>query len=150
MPCCFLGFHPITKHLEEFMIGTMETTILENRPRKTIRSGRVHFRSPNRLSVLFPEGNVEEPKPHFRIAPGLDQDRPRSPMRVLLRNSRTSMYLGTKDRWTKDAKEALDFRNGWWATAYAFTMNPRHLVIHYEFENDRYNLHIPVLGHAHG
>jgi hypothetical protein len=68
-------------------------------------------------------------------------------MRVLLRNAKTMKYLGTRERWTEDPSQARDFRNGWWATVYAFTMNPRHLVIYYEFDNDRYNLHIPVLGH---
>jgi hypothetical protein len=69
-------------------------------------------------------------------------------MRVLLLNSKTMMYLGARERWTKDSRQARDFRNGWWATVYAFTMNPRHLVIHYEFDDDRYNLNIPALGRA--
>jgi hypothetical protein len=56
--------------------------------------------------------------------------------------------LGAGDRWTNDPNHAQDFRNGWWATVYAFTMNPRHLVIHYEFDDERYNLRIPVLGQA--
>ena len=68
-------------------------------------------------------------------------------MRVLLRHAKTMKFFRSGESWTKDPKQARDFHNGWWATVCAFTMNPRHLVIHYEFEDDRYNLHIPVLGH---
>ncbi len=67
-------------------------------------------------------------------------------MRVLLRNAKTQKFLASGERWIKDPKEARDFRNGWWATLHAFTKNPRDLVIHYEFDNDRYNLSIAVLG----
>jgi hypothetical protein len=67
-------------------------------------------------------------------------------MRVLLRHAKTMKYLGRAERWTTDSGLARDFRSGWWATVYAFTMNPRHLVIQYEFDDDRYNLNIPVLG----
>jgi hypothetical protein len=76
------------------------------------------------------------------------EDLPKPPMRVLLQNVKTMKFAGAGHRWTKDPKEARDFRNGWWATLHAFTGNPRHLVIQYEFDDDRYNLHIPVLGHS--
>lgn len=42
----------------------------------------------------------------------------------------------------------MDFQSGWWATVHAFTINPRHLEILYEFDDDRYDLHIPVIGRS--
>ncbi len=70
---------------------------------------------------------------------------PQRAMRVLLRNSRTMMYLRSQDHWTKNPRKARDFRNGWWATLCAFTMDPQNLVIQYDFDDDRYNLDIPVV-----
>ncbi len=66
-------------------------------------------------------------------------------MRVLLQNSKTLKFCGAGDRWTNDSARARDFHNGWWAAIHAFSMNPRHLVIHYEFNDERYNLEIPVV-----
>jgi hypothetical protein len=92
----------------------------------------------------------KESKPRFRFhlnALAVEQNLPKSPMRVLLCNAWTGRYIRSGGRWTKDPAQARDFRNGWWATVHAFTINPRDLVLHYVFEDERYNLHIPVLGH---
>src|SRR5580692_12740747 len=117
------------------MTKHMETLMVEDEPRETVRHRRVQQRNAGPLSVVFPEvgcnSKEKESKPRFRmdaIAPVHQGDPPKSGMRVLLRNAKTMKYLGSSERWTKDAKEARDFRNGWWATVYAFTMNPRHLV----------------------
>ncbi len=67
-------------------------------------------------------------------------------MRVLLRDARKMKFVCSGDRWTKDSRQAMDFHNGWWATVHAFTMNPRHLSILYQFGDERYNINIPVLG----
>jgi len=137
------------------MTKYMEALMVEDEPREPVRHRRVQQRNDRQLSGFFSgdgcNSKEKESKPRFQIdaiVPAVEQDPPRSHMRVLLCNAKTMKYLGSRERWTKDAKEARDFRNGWWATVYAFTMNPRHLVIHCEFDDDRYNLHIPVLGHA--
>jgi hypothetical protein len=124
----------------------------EHPPRQALRLRRTQSRLAGGLG-LFPEAEnnsqKEQPKPRFRmdsIAPVNMQDPPKSSMRVLLRNVKTMKFLGSGKRWTNDAKKARDFRNGWWATIHAFTVNPRHLVIHYEFDDERYDLQIPVLG----
>jgi hypothetical protein len=131
----------------------LENMTLENLRCEAGRPRRTQSRFAGRLSGLFPadENNSEkgQPKARFRmdsIAPANKPAPPKSSMRVLLRNIKTMKFLGFGERWTKDAKQARDFRNGWWATIHAFTVNPRHLVIHYEFDDDRYDLHIPVLG----
>jgi hypothetical protein len=133
----------------------METLTLKNESRGTHRPRRIHRRMGRRLLGFIPDADhhrvEKESKLRFRIcsiAPAIEQDPPERPMRVLLRHAKTMKFLGPGGRWTEDARKARDFRNGWWATFYAFTINPRHLVIHYEFDDDRYNLHIPVLGHA--
>jgi hypothetical protein len=106
------------------------------------------------LSGFVPEaehnGREEGSKPRFRIdstASIVNREPPKSPMRVLLRDAKTMEFLGFEERWTKDPKQARDFRKGWLATLCAFKLNPRHLVIQYEFADDRYNLRIPVVGH---
>jgi hypothetical protein len=71
-----------------------------------------------------------------------------TPMRVLLHDSRKMKFIGSGDRWTKDSSKARDFHSGWWATFHAFTMNPRHLTILYQFQDERYDIHIPVVGNA--
>ncbi len=107
------------------------------------------------LTTLLPAAATrgeEAPKPRFDVdkfeceAEKLNPSA--SPMRVLLQNAKTHKFLSGSTGWTSDPKRARDFRSGWWATLCAFTMNPRNLVIHYEFANNRYNLRIPVLGHA--
>jgi hypothetical protein len=139
------------------MIMTEQTRTL--RVKDKLRRARRHRRSQrcsaNQLSGHLPEaGNNDEEtgsRPRFRVpslALAVKRNPPRFPMRVLLLNAKTMMYLGSRERWTKDSRQARDFRNGWWATVYAFTMNPRHLIVHYEFEDDRYNLNIPALGRA--
>ena len=123
------------------MIRHSEILTVEDQPRGAAK----HRRSQPRLV-----SQETESKPRFRIdstAPCVEPDRPDSPMRVLLRNAKTMKFFRSEESWTKDPKQARDFHNGWWATVCAFTMNPRHLVIQYEFEDDRYNLRIPVLGH---
>jgi len=82
------------------------------------------------------------------IAPAKKRKKARFAMRVLLRNAKTAKFLGVNEHWTKNPGQARDFRNGWWATIHAFTKDPRHLVIHYEFDDNRYNLSIPILGNA--
>ena len=119
-----------------------EILTMENPPREAFR--------PRRIQPRF-ASKQEESKPRFRLdstTPCVQQDRPDSPMRVLLRNAKTMKFFRSAERWTKDPRQARDFHNGWWATVCAFTMNPRHLVIHYEFDDARYNLHIPVVGHS--
>jgi hypothetical protein len=132
------------------MIRDMETLSVEDERHQAARPGRA-----KRLSGFFPElrGNRKqaESKPRFRIesvAPAVERGPQRSPMRVLLRNAKTMKYLGSAERWTNDPKQARDFHNGWWATVYAFSLKPRCLVIYYEFDDERYNLRIPVLGHS--
>ncbi|MGP8234851.1 MAG: hypothetical protein ACLQVW_05525 [Limisphaerales bacterium] len=136
------------------MIKQMETSSLEQKVRLAAKHRRIHHRLAVRMkleaySSAAGGGPREEPQKRFdsqmveaRPAP------PRSHMRVLLRHAKTHKYLQSGEHWTKNPKQARDFRNGWWAAIYAFTMNPRHLVIQYEFDDDRYNLNIPVLGHA--
>jgi hypothetical protein len=126
----------------------------------TVENHRCNGLHPRQYSDLFPTSNGEKSKPRFSLdsmppvsSPergkrAMRADGRKPPMRILLRNAKTMKFFGVGDRWTKDPKQAQDFRNGWWATFCAFTMNPRHLVIDYEFEDDRYNMHIPVLGHS--
>jgi hypothetical protein len=88
-------------------------------------------------------------KPRFRVD-SIETTVKRKPqktlMRVLLRNGRTMKFIRSGDTWTKDSRRARDFHNGWWAAVHAFTMNPRHLMILYQFEDERYNICVPVLG----
>jgi len=126
-----------------------ETSIVEYEP----RDGRT-ARHARHVSGYFPanrtDGVERAPKPRFRvksIAPAV-KPRPQKPaMRVLLRHAKTLKFLRSGERWTKKPQQARDFHSGWGAALHAFTMNPRHLVIHYEFDDDRYNMQIPVLGH---
>jgi len=136
------------------MISHVETLTAGDQPCETVRHRRSSPRQPNRLSGFFPDAGYsareEESKRRFRIdstASFVNRAPPKLSMRVLLRNAKTMEFLGFKERWTKDSKQARDFRNGWSATLCAFKLNRRHLVIQYEFENDRYDLHIPVVGH---
>ena len=137
----------MTKHSEILKV--------EDQQREAVRHRRIQPRLARQGSRIFPEAednrDQEGSKPRFQIdsiAPAVKEDAVTSPMRVLLRNAKTMKFFRSGEGWTKDPKRARDFHNGWWATVCAFTMNPRHLVIHYEFEDDRYNLHIPVLGHS--
>jgi hypothetical protein len=119
------------------MISHLETITMEDKLRRAVKHRRLQHRGPNRLSGLIPADGEDGQAGEARQP---------SPMRVLLRNAKTMKFLRAGERWTKDPKLARDFHNGWWATVHAFTMNPRYLVIHYEFDDERYNLHIPVLG----
>jgi len=130
-----------------------ETFTVENRgglvkPRRSRASDRRSLTT--LLPAILGRGEEKDPKPRFDVdkltCEAERQDPAHSPMRVLLQNAKTQKFLSGATSWTKDPKRARDFHSGWWATVYAFTMNPRNLVIHYEFANDRYNLHIPVLG----
>ena len=67
-------------------------------------------------------------------------------MRVLLRHATTLQFLRSAHEWTDDANQAKDFRSGWRAALSAFAINPRHLLVLYKFDDDRYDLQIPVLG----
>jgi hypothetical protein len=89
-------------------------------------------------------GSPEKPRFQFD-EPVKHTEPPHSVMRVLLRNDKTMKYLRSQDHWTKNPKKARDFRNGWWATLCAFTMDPQNLVIQYDFDDERYNLNIPVV-----
>jgi hypothetical protein len=131
-----------------------EILTMENPPRAAARPRGIQPRLAKQLSRFFAEvantGTADESTPRFRLGPPADlvkSGRPKSSMRVLLRNAKTMKFFHSAERWTSDPKEARDFHNGWWATVCAFAMNPRHLVIHYHFDDDRYNLNIPVLGH---
>jgi hypothetical protein len=133
-----------------------EILTLENPRREAARHRRTQPRLANQVPRLIAkDANIrrhEESTPRFRFnstAPSIRLGRSTSPMRVLLRNAKTMKFFHSAERWTNDPRQARDFHNGWWATVCAFTMNPRHLVIQYEFDDDRYNLHIPVLGHPH-
>ena len=132
----------------------METLVVEyethvsQRPHQGVRHPAA--RRPSFYSKSRHNTRQEKLRPRFRIdsiAPAAKRTSARFPMRVLLRNAKTQKFLGSGERWTKNPKEARDFRNGWWATLHAFTKNPRDLVIHYEFDDDRYNLSIAVLGY---
>jgi hypothetical protein len=131
------------------MIKHSEILTVENPPRATTRHRRIQP-----LSRLFDKAETarqhDESRSRIRfhsIEP-FEPARPNSCMRVLLRNTKTMKFFRSAEHWTSDPRQARDFHNGWWATVCAFTMNPRHLVIQYEFDDDRYNLHIPVLGNA--
>jgi hypothetical protein len=131
----------------------LENMTVENLPCEYVRHRRNQSRFADRSAALFPEaennGEKQRPKAWFRLeslTPGNKQAPPKSSMRVLLRNIKTMKFLAFGKRWTNDAKQARDFGTGWWATIHAFSVNPRHLVIHYEFDDDRYDLNIPLLG----
>jgi hypothetical protein len=134
------------------MIKSAEAFVTENHSRKVGKHRRIRQRQDGR-SCLLPESEEEEPEstPRFQldgISPTVKKVAPASPMRVLLCNAKTMKFLRSgPERWTSDPRQARDFHNGWWATIHAFTMNPRQLLIHYEFDDNRYDLQIPVLGH---
>jgi hypothetical protein len=124
-----------------------EVSIVEDELRE---NGRTWYARP--ISGYFranrKNGSAAAPKPRFRvksIAPAVKPGPPKALMRVLLRNAKTLKFVQSGERWTNTPKQARDFRNGWRAAVHAFTMNPRLLVIHYEFDDDRYNLQIPVI-----
>jgi hypothetical protein len=136
------------------MISQVENLTPGNQLCETVRLRRSLKRQRNRVSGFFSEaesnGREEKSKRRFRIdsaASFVNREPPKSPMRVLLRHAKTMEFLGFKQRWTKDPKQARDFRNGWRAALCAFKLNPRHLVIQYDFANGRYDLRIPVVGH---
>jgi hypothetical protein len=137
------------------MTKPSEILTLQNPPRETARHRRNQPRLAKQLSRLFDKSEYtrkhKKSVKRFRfnsIAPLVKSARPNSTMRVLLRNAKTMKFFHSGERWTSDPRQARDFHNGWWATLCAFAMNPRHLVIQYEFDDKRYNLHIPVLGHS--
>lgn len=108
------------------MIKHMEISSLEEKVRQAARHRRAHHRPDVQRKPdddSSPAGGAREEAPKRVDSP------PRSPMRVLLRHAKTRKYLQSGEQWTKNPRQARDFRNGWWAAIYAFTMNPRHLVI---------------------
>jgi hypothetical protein len=121
------------------MITAMQALNVKETSVKALRHHRGLPKIGGRLPPLLEESEVNDTA--VNLSTGA-----RASMRVLLRNTKTMKYLGIKKRWTKNQKQARDFRNGWWATVYAFTMDPRNMIIDYCFDNDRYDLHIPVLG----
>jgi hypothetical protein len=133
----------------------IETLMVQDEPREAVSHRRIQPRCAKKLTRFFPgvKRNSEggPPKRRFEIdliAPVSNNLHQKSAMRVFLRNAKTMKFLGASMRWTNDPSQARDFRNGWWATVFAFTLNPGQLIIHYEFDDDRYDLQIPVLGHA--
>jgi hypothetical protein len=142
------------KKTEMNMTRNMEIPAPGDKRREAVRHRRIQRRQATQLSGFFLKAGCSRDEEYARarfrfdsIVPAVERDPPKSPMRVLLRHAKTMKFFRSGERWTKDPKQARDFRNGWWATVHAFTMNPRHLVIHYVFDDDRYNLHIPVVGH---
>ena len=129
------------KHSNTLSLENQHSVVKHRRP----RSSDAHSVSP-----LLATRGEDEPTPRFDVSKfeceAEKQAPSESPMRVLLQNIKTHKFLCGSTGWTSDPRRARDFRSGWWATVCAFTMNPRNLAIHYEFANDRYNLHIPVLG----
>jgi len=118
--------------------------------RSAMHSRRRRFKG-GRTAVVVPENCRSQDDP-AAARPGFaslfdEQERTNSPMRVLLQNAKTMKYVGQGERWTKDSKQARDFHTGWSATVQAFANDPHDLLIHYEFDDDRYDLHIPVLSH---
>ncbi len=137
------------------MTAKQMNTLSAEKPESIVKHRRSRSGNAPLLSTLLPAADGEEaPKPRFDVDKfecEAEKDAPSaSPMRVLLQNAKTHKFFSGATGWTSDPKRAQDFRSGWWATVCAFTMNPRNLVIHYEFANDRYNLHIPVLGQLAG
>jgi hypothetical protein len=137
------------------MIRHIEILTLGHEARITGRHRGVRQRRVRLASRFFHKAQRNSVQEDSKPRPQLDQmifvpmekdDTPRPPMRVLLRDSTTRKFLGPGDRWTKDRKQARDFRTGWWATVCAFSMDPRRLAIHYDFDDERYDMNIPVLG----
>jgi hypothetical protein len=158
----FSGNHPIQQSArlllnepvsgETNMMRNTETLSLQAKVRHAAKHRRIHFRhmvQPELAEPLVKTEMEESQQKKFDFqAAEMRQDPPKSHMRVLLRHAKTHKFIQSEERWTKNPKQARDFHNGWWAAIFAFTMDPRHLVIQYEFDDDRYNLHIPVLGSA--
>ncbi|HEX4122250.1 MAG TPA: hypothetical protein VH619_16655 [Verrucomicrobiae bacterium] len=67
-------------------------------------------------------------------------------MRVLLRHKKTGRFFCATDRWTANPALATDFHTGWWATAIAVSMDAENLAVVYAFDDQRYNINIPILG----
>jgi hypothetical protein len=66
-------------------------------------------------------------------------------MRVLLRHRQTGRFFCSTGHWTDDAARARNFRSGWRATVAAFAAcAPDDLAIFYDFDDDRYNINIPL------
>ena len=128
------------------MSTLMETIVFGKPPHKPssrIRS-RFHPRKPVQLN-----GSERRKTRRFSIdlnARKTETQKPKPQMRVLLRHAKTLKYVRANDEWTENAEKAQDFHSGWWATIRAFTMDPRNLMIFYKFDDDRYDLQIPVLG----
>src|SRR5580658_1704478 len=110
--------------LRPYMTKHSEILTVEDKPRET---SRIPPRLAQQLSRFFPQAEInreeEASEPRFQIdsiepAPP-EPDRPNSRMRVLLRNAKTMKYFRSGERWTKNPKQARDFRNGWWATVHA-------------------------------
>jgi len=70
---------------------------------------------------------------------------PETPMRVLLRHRKTGRFFCSSGHWTDDAARARNFCNGWKATLAAFATRASGLAIFYDFDDDRYNINIPLL-----
>lgn len=135
------------------MIKQTENLSFAEKVHHADRHRRVHYRhaahnSLERFTFAEEQAEKEARLGFLPAATGTKPEQRKPGMRVLLLHAKTHKYLQSAARWTRNSKRARDFHNGWWAAIHAFTMDPRHLVIQYQFDDDRYNLNIPVLGHA--
>ncbi|HUD83215.1 MAG TPA: hypothetical protein VMQ67_06915 [Candidatus Saccharimonadales bacterium] len=83
--------------------------------------------------------------PSSEAAEDLPRHRPETPVRVLLRHRPTGRFFCSTDDWTDNAARARNFRNGWRATLAAIATRVPDLAIFYDFDDDRYNINIPLL-----
>jgi len=135
----------------EIMNIAIEIVAVEDRPGRERKRCRSRSRYTKQRSRFIRENEDKKSEPRFQmdsITPTHSGDSPRSAMRVLLQNTKTLKFFGTDKHWTPDSKQARDFGSGWWATVTALSINPSHLVIHYEFDDQRYDLQIPVLSRS--
>jgi len=88
---------------------------------------------------------VSPRSPSSRAAEDFHRHSLETPMRVLLRHRQTGQFFCSTGQWTDDAARARNFRSGWRATEAAFAARaPDDLAIFYDFDDDRYNIIVPL------
>lgn len=65
-------------------------------------------------------------------------------MRILLQDTRTHNYIGTKPRWTTNHSEARTFPHGMDALFFCYDARIPNMVMLFEFTDGRMNFSFPV------
>ena len=65
-------------------------------------------------------------------------------MRVLIRDKTNGLYLGRRDEWVKQMKEAHDFGGAVSAISYASARSLANIELVHAFSDEQYNFTLPM------